>query len=444
MIVTISENAKAIIRLLLDNGFDAYAVGGCVRDSLMKREVGDVDIASSAAPYELEKLLSENGIKYVETGIKHGTVTAVIHHEPFEITTFRSDGDYADNRHPNSVEFIRDIDTDLARRDFTMNAIAYNEERGIVDLYGGQQDIDNRLIRAVGNADRRFKEDALRIMRALRFASVLGFDIEESTKKAIFDNKELLKYIAVERLLTELKKLILGNNVEKVLLEYRDVIAVIIPELMPCFDYPQNTKWHIYDVYTHIVKSVALCPKKDYIRLAMLFHDIGKPYTRTVDSKGADHFKGHPVKSAEIASQILKRFKVSNDLYYKVIKLIEVHDFYIRLNKPNIKHWLNDLGEELTFDYIDVKIADLSSHNLDLSKEEIDTLYLIKRLTEEIIENAEPYKISDLKINGSIIQSLGYSGKQIAAVLDYLLEEVIQDPSKNNEGSLIRLAKEKR
>ncbi len=444
MIVTISENAESIINLLLENGFDAYAVGGCVRDSLMKREAGDVDIASSATPQELEKVLSENSIKYVETGIKHGTVTAVINHEPFEITTFRSEGDYTDNRHPSTVEFIRDINTDLSRRDFTINAIAYNEKQGIVDLFGGQTDIDNRLIRAVGDADKRFKEDALRIMRALRFAAVLGFDIEEKTKKAIFDNKELLKNVAAERLFSELRKMILGSNIENVLTDYRDVIAVIIPELIPCFDYPQNTKWHIYDVYTHIVKSVALCPEKDYIRLAMLFHDIGKPYTKTVDSKGSDHFKGHPVKSAEIASQILKHFKVSNDLYYKVIKLIEVHDFYIKLNKSNIKYWLNELGEELTLDYIDVKIADLNSHNIDLSKEEIDTLYQIKELTEEIIKNKEPYKIHDLKINGSVIKSLGYSGKQIADVLDYLLEEVIRDPSKNNTSCLIRLVKEKR
>lgn len=444
MKVTVSGNAKTIISLLLDNGFDAYAVGGCVRDSLMRREIGDVDIASSATPQELEKVLTANKIKYVETGLKHGTVTAIINHEPFEITTFRSDGDYADNRHPTSVEFIRDIETDLARRDFTINAIAYNEKQGIVDLYGGQADIENRLIRAVGDADKRFKEDALRIMRALRFASVLGFDIEECTKKAIFSNKELLKNIAAERLFAELKKLLLGDNAEKVLLDYRDVIAVIIPELVPCFDYPQNTKWHIYDVYTHIVKSVALCPKKDYIRLTMLFHDIGKPYTKTVDSKGSDHFKGHPLKSAEIASQILKRFKASNDLYRKVIKLIEVHDFYIKPNKPNIKHWLCELGSDLTLDYIDVKIADLGSHNLQLSQEEIDTLYKIRQLTAAIIESGEPYQISDLKINGSDVKSLGYSGKQIAEVLNYLLEQVIDDPSKNNESTLIQLIKEKR
>lgn len=444
MIVTISENAKTIISLLCDRGFDAYAVGGCVRDSLMNREIGDIDIACSASPQELEQVLSDNSIKYVETGIKHGTVTAVINHEPFEITSFRSDGDYKDNRHPSSVEFVRDIETDLARRDFTMNAIAYNEKNGIIDMYGGRADIDNRLIRAVGNADRRFNEDALRIMRALRFASVLDFDIEENTRKAIFDNKKLLRNIAAERLFSELKKLLLGCNAEKVLLEYREVFAVIIPELEPCFDYPQNTKWHIYDVYTHIAKSVAQCPKKDYMRLAMLFHDIGKPHTRTVDFKGTDHFKGHPAKSAEIASRILRRFKVSNELYNKVIKLIEVHDYYIRPNKPNIKHWLGKLGADITLDYIDIKIADLSTHNLTLSQDEIDTLYYIRNLTEEIINAHEPYKISDLKINGSILKSFGYSGKEISNVLNYLLEEVISDPTVNEESTLIQLAKEKR
>lgn len=440
MIINLSDDAKAIIKLLLDNGFDAYAVGGCVRDSLMGREMGDIDITSSATPKQLEELLLENNIKYFETGIKHGTVTALINHTPYEITTFRSDGDYSDNRHPDSVKFVSNIADDLKRRDFTVNAIAYNEKAGIVDLYGGLNDIQNKLIKAVGNADQRFKEDALRIMRALRFASVLGFDIDSDTKKAIFANKDLLKNIAVERLFAELKKLLLGDNVEKVLLEYREIIAVIIPELIPCFDYPQNTKWHIYDVYTHIVKSVALCPKVDYIRICMLLHDIGKPFVKTVDENNQDHFKGHPKKSVEIASTVLKRFKVSNDIFNKVIKLIEVHDFYIKLDKPNIKSWLRELGDNLTLDYIDVKIADLKTHNPVLSQHEIDNLYNIKNLTREIIDSGEAYTVSDLQIDGTVLKELGYSGREISAMLEHLLDEVVKDPSLNTRDNLIKLA----
>lgn len=440
MNITLSKDAKAIIELLLDNGFDAYAVGGCVRDSLMGRVIGDIDVTSSATPQQLQELLEKNNIRYIETGIKHGTVTAVLNNIPYEITTFRADGDYKDNRHPDSVQFVKNIADDLSRRDFTINAIAYNDRAGVVDLYGGGQDIENKLIKAVGDPDKRFKEDALRIMRALRFASVLNFDIEHDTKRAIFDNKQLLQNIAQERLFAELKKLLLGDNVERVLVEYRDVIAVIIPELIPCFDYPQNTKWHIYDVYTHMVKSVAVCPKVDYIRLALLLHDIGKPFTKTVDDKGQDHFKGHPAKSMEVASIVLKRFKVSNEIYSKVTKLIEIHDFYIRQDTRNIKSWLRKLGSELTLDYIDIKIADLSSHNLELSQHEIDALYEIKALTKEIIDSGEAYTISDLDINGNVIKSLGCSGKQIALVLDFLLDKVIDDPSLNTREKLIQLA----
>lgn len=441
MIINLPDNAKAIIELLLDNGFDAYIVGGSVRDSIMDREMGDVDITSSATPQQLENLLEKYNIKYIETGIKHGTVTAIVDHVPYEITTFRADGEYNDNRHPESVEFVKDISMDLARRDFTINAIAYNDRVGIVDLYGGCDDIENKLIRAVGNADRRFKEDALRIMRALRFSSVLGFDIEEDTKQAIFDNKELLKSIAVERVFVELQKLLLGDNVENVLMEYRDVLAVVIPELIPCFDFKQNTKWHLYDVYTHTIKSVALCPKVDYIRLCLLLHDIGKPYCKTVDENGQDHFKGHPAKSAELATTVLKRFKVSNEIFNKVIKLIEVHDFYIKFEKPNVKRWLNALGENLTLDYIDVKIADLGSHNLDLSQHEIDILYEIKDLTQAVIDANEPYAVSHLNISGNDLLALGYSGKSISIKQAELLDMVIENPKLNTKEKLIKLAK---
>ncbi|MBQ9516787.1 MAG: HD domain-containing protein [Eubacterium sp.] len=433
-------NAKKLIATLTAAGYDAYAVGGFVRDSIMGCEAGDIDITTSATPQEVEAVLADNGIKFVETGIKHGTVTAVIERESYEITTFRTDGDYLDNRHPENVQFVRNLKDDLARRDFTVNALAYNDEVGIVDEFGGVEDINNKIIRAVGDPDRRFKEDALRIMRALRFAAVLGFDIEEHTSQAVFDNKDLLKNIATERIYTELVKLLLGDYCEDILLKYRDVFAVVLPELAPCFDFEQHSKWHLYDVYTHIVKSVALTPKKDYMRLAMLFHDIGKPFVKTTDDNGQDHFKGHPIISEQKARVILDRLHASNGIKHKVQTLIANHDYYITPKPSNIKRWLRNLGEDLTLDYIDFKIADLMSHNLDLSMPEIDTLKRIKLQTIEIINSGEPYRISDLAIGGNELKQIGFEGKQIADELDKLISDVSGNPTLNQKEKLLHIA----
>ena len=438
--MNLPQNAQKLIALLSAAGYEAYAVGGFVRDSLMGRDAGDVDITTSAKPDEVESVLLKNGIHYVETGIKHGTITAVLGREPYEITTFRTDGDYHDNRHPDSVRFVHSLREDLARRDFTVNALAYHDTVGVIDEFGGIADMENGLIRAVGNPDKRFKEDALRIMRALRFASVLGFEIEEGTAKAIFTNKELLLNIADERIYTELVKLLLGDNCEDILLKYREIFDVILPELAPCFDFPQHSKWHLYDVYTHIVKSVALTPKKDYMRLAMLFHDIGKPFCKTTDEKGQDHFKGHPAISVEKAADILTRLHASNEIKHKVLTLIKYHDLYITEKPSNIKRWLRTLGEDLTLDYIDFKIADLMSHNLDLSQHEIDTLKRIKQQTVGIINSGEPYRISDLAVNGNDLKAIGFEGHKIAEELEKLINEVSGNPQLNIKQKLLQIA----
>lgn len=438
--MTLNEGAQLLISTLQGAGYKAYAVGGCVRDAVLSRNVNDIDICTSATPEEVEKVLETNGIKFVETGLKHGTITAVVEHKPFEITTFRTDGEYLDNRRPENVTFVTDLKEDLSRRDFTVNAMAYNAQEGIVDCFGGIEDIKNKLIRAVGDADTRFNEDALRIMRALRFAAVLGFDIEEGTKKAIFKNKDLLLNIASERIYTELIKLLMGDYCEKVLLDYREVIAVVIPELKPCFDFPQNSKWHIYDVYTHTVKSTALAPLKDYMRLSLFLHDIGKPFCKTTDENGQDHFKGHAKVSAEKAHDILKRLKVSNEVLNKTVTLIEKHDKYISGRDTVIKRWLRELGEDLTFDYIDFKIADLSTHNMTYSEEEIEVLIQIKAKTRWIIDTNQPYKIADLKINGNDLKVLGYTGKQIQEELEVLITQVSGNPLCNTREKLLSMA----
>lgn len=438
--MNLPDNAKKIINLLERSGYSAYAVGGCVRDSLMGRTCGDIDIATSSGPRETENVLTAAGIRYAETGVKHGTVTAVIAHETYEITTFRTDGKYADNRHPDSVSFVGSINDDLARRDFTVNAMAYSDKGGIIDLYGGMDDISSGVIRCVGDADTRFNEDALRIMRALRFASVLGFTIEEKTAQSMIRNRKLLKRIAAERLFEEMKKLLVGINVEQVLLDFREVFAVIVPELEPSFDFAQYSKWHLYDVYTHTVKSVAVSPPVDYIRFALLLHDTGKPFTLKMDEKG-DHFKGHPAVSRELAERVLKRFKVSNEFFTKVTTLIEIHDMHIHNNPPSVKRWLARLGKNLIFDFIDVKIADITTHNLHLAGKELDELYETKGLVKQIIDSGEPYRISDLCIDGNDLLALGYEGRGIACELQRLTDSVICNPSYNTREQLMDRAK---
>lgn len=436
--IIIPKNADKIINLLNSKGHKAYVVGGCVRDYILEKNGGDVDITTSAKPIVIEQILTEQGVKVVETGLKHGTVTAIIDSEQYEITTFRKDGDYEDNRHPQNVLFVDDVKEDLSRRDFTINAMAYNHSDGIVDLFGGKEDINNKLIRAVGNPNKRFNEDALRIMRAIRFSSVLGFEIEKETKKAVFDNKELLKNVSVERLYVELIKLLLGDNVLNVLSEYKDVIAVIIPELKQTFDCEQNTPWHIYNVYDHIINAVNYAPKNEVIRLTMLLHDIGKPFVKTTDSKGVDHFKTHAAAGAEIAKSVLKRFNVSNKIFDEVTTLVYYHQSIENVEKVKVKRWLSKLGEEYARDLFLVRIADLKAHNVVKTDYEIKMMYSFLEELDKIIARGDAVKISDLAVNGNDIKSLGYNGVEIGQKLKEILSLVVDDKLINDKNIIIK------
>ncbi|MGN1202974.1 MAG: CCA tRNA nucleotidyltransferase, partial [Eubacterium sp.] len=388
-----------------------------------------------------EKILNNSNIRFIETGLKHGTVTAVLGLNTFEVTTYRTDGDYKDSRHPENVEFVTDIKEDLSRRDFTINAMAYNENVGIVDLFGGQADLDKKIIRAVGDPDKRFKEDALRIMRAIRFSSVLSFDIEPETKKAIFDNKELLKNVSVERVFTELSKLLMGDNVFDVLIEYKEIIAVVIPELEPIFNIPQKTRWHIYDVWEHTCKAVECAPKDLALRLTMLLHDIGKAYTKTTDEKGTDHFKGHQRISAEYAQTALKRLKVSNELYDRVMFLVPIHDMHIGRDRKKIKKWLSKAGESSLRDLIEVKRADKLAQNPEMTSQELLNLDITQRELDAIIAQGEPFTVKDLAVNGNDIMTLGLQGKQVGTALNILLEKVIDNELQNEREFLISYIK---
>lgn len=435
----ISSKAKIVINALADAGFSAYVVGGCVRDYFLGNQTSDTDITTSAKPCEVEKILADKNIKVVETGLKHGTVTAVIDKTPLEITTFRADGEYRDSRHPQSVEFVEDVEQDLKRRDFTVNAMAYNDERGLVDLFGGREDIENRIIRTVGEPDARFKEDALRIMRALRFSSVLGFEIEEKTKKSIFDNMYLLENISAERIFSELSKLLCGKNVLNVLDEFRQVIGVIIPQLIPSFNCAQNTPWHTYTVYEHIIHSVDFAPCDPVIRLTMLLHDIGKPSVKRTDENGRDHFKTHADAGEKIAAEVLSKLKVSNNIYNKVTTLIKYHQSVENVNDVKIKHWFNKIGEEYTLSLFDVRIADLKAHNINLKEVnmEIEELISIKKQAQEAISRGDPYRISDLAVNGNDLLSAGLEGRKIGEMLSNILNLVMDGKLKNNKQSIM-------
>lgn len=435
----IPDNAEKIINALCENGFDSYVVGGCVRDFLLGKPVSDTDIATSALPIETEKILRSKHIKVIETGIKHGTVTAVIDKTPYEITTFRTDGEYMDSRRPESVEFVQDIKEDLKRRDFTVNAMAYNESAGLIDLFGGKDDLKDRIIRAVGDPDKRFKEDALRIMRALRFSAVLGFEIEENTKKALFENRFLLKNIAAERILTELLKLLVGKNVLHVLDEYREVIAVVIPELRDTFHCAQNTPWHMYTVYEHIIRAVAFAPPDSVIRLTMLLHDIGKPSVKQTDENGRDHFKTHAAAGERIAETVLRRLKVSNEIFSKVTTLIKYHQSVENVNDIKIKRWFNKIGQEYTLSLFEVRIADLKAHNTKKAEvhAEIQTLERLKEEALALISRGDPYRVCDLAVNGNDLMALGFSGRDIGDKLQEILALVLEDKLKNEKSELL-------
>ncbi len=432
--INIPQYALTAMNELETNGFEAFVVGGCVRDSIMGNIANDWDMTTSATPEETLKVFKN--FRTIPTGIKHGTITVLIDRQPLEITTFRIDGEYTDNRRPDSVNFTRNIENDLSRRDFTVNAMAYNEKDGIVDLFGGVKDIENKIIRCVGNPDKRFQEDALRIMRAIRFSSTLGFEIEKETAESILRNKHLLKNIAAERIKVELEKLLLGDDVERILLQFSDVIFEIIPELEKTFNVKQNCPYHIYDVWCHIVRSVAVSEKNKYVRLAMLLHDIAKPQMKATDEKGQDHFKGHASVSRDIAFGILKRLKYDNKTISVVTKLIFHHDDRLYNSPQNVKKHASRYGFEFLYLLDKVFRADILAQTPEMvGRISICDNYLdeLKKLEEKNV----CLSISDLAVNGNDLISSGYKGKEIGETLEKLLDKVLKNELRNSKEALL-------
>lgn len=435
------KNAEKLIKQLNNNGYEAFIVGGCVRDYLLGLTPHDTDICTSALPEQTKKCF-ENYHTF-DTGMKHGTISVVCDGEVYEITTYRIDGNYSDNRHPDSVSFTRNINEDLLRRDFTVNAMAYNAEHGLVDPYGGKIDLQNKIIRCVGNPDTRFNEDALRILRALRFASVYGFSIEENTSKSIFQNADLLKNIAIERITSEFLKLICGKDSVNILDTYREVIAVIIPEISVMFDFDQHNIHHSYDLWHHTLTALGTIKPNPILRMTMLLHDIGKPSVKTTDTDGQSHFQNHQLESKKIADKILHRLKLPSDFIEKTLLLIEYHDVRFNGSKKLMKKVMNVLGTDLTKQLLEVEYADISAQSEYQREEKLGYLDTAKAHLEEIIQDNECFKLSQLDINGKDILNLGVKeGRDVGNILDYLLMLVVDANVPNEKTVLISKAKE--
>ncbi len=434
MTISIPDNVKIILNRLKNAGFEAFCVGGAVRDTIMGLTPGDWDVTTSALPEEMKSVFSD--FKTVDTGLRHGTLTVIIDKTPYEVTTFRIDGEYTDNRHPENVAFTGNLSEDLARRDFTVNALAYNEETGLVDLYGGLDDIYNGIIKTVGDADARFCEDGLRIMRALRFSSVLGFEIEENTKRAIHRNKELLKNISAERLNVELTKLLKGKNVFNVLTEYPDVLSVFIPEIAPTVNFKQYGKKHAYDVWEHICHTVDTIPNDRILRLTMFLHDLGKVPTHKLNDKGDSTFKNHAFVGGEMAKGILTRLKFDKKTINRVSFLVGCHDFEPPETKTDLKKHLKTKSPDDIRTLLVIKKSDrgaLSEAYRDISEGTARTLQWLK----EIEENNECCTISQLAVNGRDLEKRGLKGEEIGTALNTLLDAVIENRVQNTKINLL-------
>ena len=434
-LITVPNSIKWTINRLEAAGFEAWAVGGCVRDSFLGRTPNDWDVTTSAHPADVAAVFSD--CRTVETGIKHGTVTLILDGEPIEITTYRLDGVYEDNRHPTSVSFAPHVEDDLSRRDFTVNAMAYHEKRGLVDLFGGQNDLKNRVIACVGDPETRFREDGLRILRAIRFASVLDFTVAPETAKAIHKCRSLLSGIAAERIREELCKLICGVGAVRILREYIDVISVFLPELGACVGFEQNTKYHCWDVFEHTLHALEVTESDDLItRLAILLHDVGKPLCYTEDEKGG-HFKGHGPVGTELTANIMKRLRFDNATAESVTLLVKLHDCAYPAQLRTVKRLMQKMSDENILRLMEVQRCDRLAH-APLYREHASAIFEIPVLLRQIREADECFSLSGLAVGGDDLIALGIGrGKQIGAILQRLLDAVIDGELPNEKEALL-------
>lgn len=440
MKISLPKDVEYIINTLQRAGYEAYAVGGCVRDTILNREPDDWDITTSAKPMEIKRLFPVT----IDTGIQHGTVTVLKNHVGYEVTTYRIDGEYADNRHPKEVIFTANLKEDLLRRDFTINAMAYNHEEGIIDEYGGLDDIRDGIIRCVGNPYDRFSEDALRIMRAVRFSAQLGYRIEEETSKAIIKLSPNLASISAERINTELTKLLLSPNPDYLRDAYRlGITGVVLPELDRCMECEQVNPHHCYSVGEHTLHSLKIVPDDKVLRYTMLFHDFGKPDTQSVDEDGRMHFYGHPAVSERMASDIMHRLKFDNDTMNAVKLLCKNHDLEITEDNKHVRRAMNKLGTDNFGKLLMVKRADCMAQSDYKREEKLASLDNLTSIYNEIVNAGECVCMKDLAVCGRDLIDLGIKpGPAMGAILDELLNKVIDDPALNDREVLLEIVKE--
>lgn len=439
MVIQLPEKVKCIIDTLMEAGYEAYAVGGCIRDSVLGRIPGDWDITTSAKPSEVKGLFK----KTIDTGILHGTVTVMVSGEGFEITTYRLDGEYEDGRHPKEVVFTASLLEDLKRRDFTINAMAYNEKDGLVDAFCGMEDLQRKLIRCVGNPKERFEEDALRMMRAVRFAAQLGFSIDTATKEAVARMAGNLVKVSAERIQVELVKLLVSEHPEKFLAFYETgLTGVFLPEFDRMMETPQNNAHHCYNVGEHTIEAVKNSPADKIIRLTLLLHDVAKPVCKSTDTEGIYHFYGHPAKSAEMAKEILRRLKFDNDTIRRVTALIAAHDDMPPLEPKAIRRAVYRTGLEQYPALFAVKRADTMGKNQYKREEKLAYIAGYEKLYEEIMEKKQCLTLKELAVTGKDLIDAGMKpGKEIGEALKSMLEHVLEYPEDNQKEILMKQIK---
>ncbi len=438
--IKLPQPVTRLIGILEASGHEAFVVGGCVRDSLMDRKPNDWDICTSARPEEMKACFSDFPV--IETGLKHGTLTVLMDHRPFEITTYRIDGDYSDGRRPDQVTFTSSLQADLARRDFTINAMAYHPAAGLVDPFGGQNDLRHRIIQCVGTAAERFEEDALRIMRAVRFASQLEFAIEEKTSAALDARLPLLDRVSPERIRIEFDKLLRGPDAMKVLAQYRQIIAHIIPEAEAMFDLDQRNPYHAYTVWDHTLHAVSHVKNTTVLKLAAFFHDIGKPGSMTIGEDGRGHFYKHERLSEELTEQIMRRLKYDNATRITVTILIHNHGIVFRPDPRQARRLLSKLGEERLRLLIELEYADVKSQNPIYTEERVANIQAFSQIVDQVLEAEQCFSLRHMKLQGKDLLSMGLpQGPKIGRVLNALLEQVVEGRLPNEKKALTHAAK---
>lgn len=441
MKIELPRKVVLIIKNLQRHGYDAYAVGGCVRDSILNRKPEDWDITTSAKPEQVKRIFRRT----VDTGIEHGTVTVLIGKDGFEVTTYRVDGLYEDGRHPKEVTFTSRLEEDLKRRDFTINAMAYNDDERLVDAFGGMRDLNYHLIRCVGDPKERFSEDALRILRAVRFSAQLAFPIEPETAEAIKSLAPNLEKISAERIQAELVKLLVSDHPERI----QDacelgITKVVLPEWDDMVGVKQNTPHHKYDVAAHTVHALQNVKNDKVLRLTMLFHDMGKPVMKTTDENGRDHFKGHAIASEQIAKTVMKRLKFDNDTIRKVTKLVAYHDYRMEPTGANVRRAMHEIGVELFPYYLAVRLADTKAQSSYERRGKLENIIQIRELYRNALRNKECVTLKDLAVTGTDLINLGIApGKELGTLLNEMLDMVIEDLAWNQKGKLCDYVKER-